>query len=155
MDRRCVICRGNIVSLETSVARTPHHRYRRSGRDVAERSAEAGGAPAPAIFASGHTIGSTLLYGQLLLFVLPVLKSKRRQGLAILFAAMLVMLVAFSRIALGAHYLSDVIAAIFLGSLWLMICALLLRARRHDVLAAAVTVSAGEPQSATAAASES
>ncbi len=82
-------------------------------------------------FASGHTIGATLLYGQLLLFVLPVIKSKRRQKLAILFAAMLVMLVGFSRIALGAHYLSDVIAAILLGTLWLMICALLLRPRQR------------------------
>jgi len=35
--------------------------------------------------------------------------------LSILSAAMLVMLVGFSRIALGAHYLSDVIAAFFLG----------------------------------------
>src|SRR5213076_597320 len=86
-------------------------------------------------FASGHTIGATLLYGQLLLFVLPVIKSKRRQRLAVLFAAMLVMLVGFSRIALGAHYLSDVIAAIFLGTLWLMICALLLKPMRRGVVA--------------------
>ena len=48
---------------------------------------------------------------------------------------MLVMLVGFSRIALGAHYLSDVIAAIFLGVLWLMICALLLRPIRRGMLA--------------------
>jgi len=47
---------------------------------------------------------------------------------------MLVMLVGFSRIALGAHYLSDVIAAIFLGVLWLMICALLLRPIRRSVV---------------------
>lgn len=84
-------------------------------------------------FASGHTIGATLLYGQLLLFVLPVIKSKRRQKLVILLAALLVMLVGFSRIALGAHYLTDVIAAIFLGSLWLMICALLLRPLKRRV----------------------
>jgi membrane-associated phospholipid phosphatase len=45
------------------------------------------------------------------------------------------MLVGFSRIALGAHYLSDVIAAIFLGVLWLMICALLLRSMRRSVVA--------------------
>jgi undecaprenyl-diphosphatase len=79
-------------------------------------------------FRQRHTIGATLLYGQLLLFLLPLMKSKRWQRLSILFAAMLVMLVGFSRIALGAHYLSDVIAAIFLGVLWLMICALLVRA---------------------------
>jgi membrane-associated phospholipid phosphatase len=85
-------------------------------------------------FASGHTIGATLLYGQLLLFALPVIKSKRRQKLAILVAAMLVMLVGFSRVALGAHYLTDVVAAIFLGSLWLMICALLLRPMQRRVV---------------------
>src|SRR2546421_3893461 len=100
-------------------------------------------------FASGHTIGATLLYGQLLLFVLPVLKSKRRQRLAILFAAMLVMLVGFSRIALGAHYLSDVIAAIFLGVLWLMICALLLRPMRRSVVVPAA-VAVEEPRPTTA-----
>ena len=85
-------------------------------------------------FARGHTIGATLLYVQLLLFLLPLMKSKRWQRLSILSAAMLVMLVGFSRIALGAHYLSDVIAAIFLGVLWLMICALLLRPIRRSVV---------------------
>ena len=37
-------------------------------------------------FASGHTIGATLLYGQLLLFLLPLMKSKRWQRLSILSA---------------------------------------------------------------------
>jgi undecaprenyl-diphosphatase len=103
-------------------------------------------------FASGHTIGATLLYGQLLLFVLPLLKSKRRQKFAILFVAMLVMLVGFSRIALGAHYLTDVIAAIFLGSVWLMICALLLRPRQRWAAAPVVVPveQPGSPISATA-----
>jgi membrane-associated phospholipid phosphatase len=85
-------------------------------------------------FASGHTIGATLLYGQLLLFVLPLIKSKRRQTLVILLAAMLVMLVGFSRIALGAHYLTDVVGAIFLGTLWLMLCAILFRPLQRRVV---------------------
>jgi membrane-associated phospholipid phosphatase len=101
-------------------------------------------------FASGHTIGATLLYGQLVLFLLPLIKSKRKQTVTVLFAAMLVMLVGFSRIALGAHYLSDVIAAIFLGLIWLMICALLLKPMRRRMIVA-VAVSADEPRSATAA----
>ncbi|PYM10354.1 MAG: hypothetical protein DMF15_02350 [Verrucomicrobia bacterium] len=101
-------------------------------------------------FASGHTIGATLLYGQLLLFLLPLMKSKRRQRLSILSAAMLVMLVGFSRIALGAHYLSDVIAAIFLGVLWLMICALLLKPMRR-ALVAPVAIAVEQPRPATAA----
>jgi membrane-associated phospholipid phosphatase len=100
-------------------------------------------------FASGHTIGATLLYGQLLLFLLPLMKSKRWQRLATLSAAMLVMLVGFSRIALGAHYLSDVIAAIFLGVLWLMICALLLKPMRR--VAAPVAIAVEERRPATAA----
>src|SRR5438105_9122969 len=54
-------------------------------------------------FASGHTIGATLLYGQLLLFLLPLLKSRYWQRLSIFAAVMLVMLVGFSRIALDAH----------------------------------------------------
>jgi len=66
-------------------------------------------------FASGHTIGATLLYGQSLLFTLPLVRTKSWQRLIIFSAALLVMLVGFSRIGLGAHYFSDVIAAIFLG----------------------------------------
>src|SRR5207253_5687169 len=54
-------------------------------------------------FASGHTIGATLLYGQALLFVIPVLKSPRWRALAIFVASLLVLLVGFGRIALGAH----------------------------------------------------
>ena len=94
-------------------------------------------------------VGATLLYGQLLLFLLPLMKSKRWQRLSILSAAMLVMLVGFSRIALGAHYLSDVIAAIFLGGLWLMICALLLRPMRRSVVVP-VAVAVEEPRPTTA-----
>jgi len=82
-------------------------------------------------FASGHTIGATLLYGQLALFVLPVVKSKRQQGMIVCFAVALISLVGFSRIALGAHYLSDVLAAIFFGILWLTLCMVVERAIRR------------------------
>src|SRR5881628_687200 len=60
-------------------------------------------------FASGHTIGATLLYGQLALFVVPAIKSRHWQRLIVLAAALLILLVGFSRIALGAHYLTDVL----------------------------------------------
>jgi membrane-associated phospholipid phosphatase len=73
-------------------------------------------------FASGHTIGATLLYGQLLLFVLPALKTRHWRLLSIFSAAFLVLLVGFSRIALGAHFLTDVLAAIIFGIVWLMLC---------------------------------
>ena len=73
-------------------------------------------------FASGHTIGATLLYGQLLLFILPALKARHWRLLSIFSAVLLVALVGFSRIALGAHFLTDVLAAIVFGILWLAFC---------------------------------
>lgn len=73
-------------------------------------------------FASGHTIGATLLYGQLALFIVPAIKSRHWQRLIVLAAALLILLVGFSRIALGAHYLTDVLAAIFFGIVWLAFC---------------------------------
>jgi membrane-associated phospholipid phosphatase len=73
-------------------------------------------------FASGHTIGATLLYGQLALFILPAVKARHWRRLTIFSAALLVALVGFSRIALGAHFLTDVLAAIIFGVLWLAFC---------------------------------
>jgi membrane-associated phospholipid phosphatase len=85
-------------------------------------------------FASGHTIGATLLYGQLLLFILPALKARRWRLLSILSAISLVALVGFSRVALGAHFLTDVLAAILFGIIWLALCVVLSRPIRRDSL---------------------
>ncbi|PYK33785.1 MAG: hypothetical protein DME54_10895 [Verrucomicrobia bacterium] len=73
-------------------------------------------------FASGHTIGATLLYGQLLLFILPGMKVRHWRRLTVFSAVLLVALVGFSRIALGAHFLTDVLAAIVFGITWLALC---------------------------------
>jgi len=85
-------------------------------------------------FASGHTIGATLLYGQLLLFILPCLKARHWRLLSILSAISLVSLVGFSRIALGAHFLTDVLAAVFFGIIWLALCVVLSRPIRRGSL---------------------
>jgi membrane-associated phospholipid phosphatase len=85
-------------------------------------------------FASGHTIGATLLYGQLLLFVLPVLKARHWRLLSIFSAVSLVALVGFSRIALGAHFLTDVLAAILFGIIWLALCVVFSRPIRRGSL---------------------
>src|SRR5207248_6667831 len=71
-------------------------------------------------FASGHTIGATLLYGQLLLLLLPVLKARHWRLLSMLSAISLVALVGFTRIALGAHFLTDVLSASLFGILCLL-----------------------------------
>lgn len=87
-------------------------------------------------FASGHTIGATLLYGQLLLFVLPCLKARHWRLLSIFSAGFLIALVGFSRIALGAHFLTDVLAAIFFGIIWLALCVMICRPMRRGSLQA-------------------
>jgi membrane-associated phospholipid phosphatase len=85
-------------------------------------------------FASGHTIGATLLYGQLLLFILPFVKARHWRLLSIFSAISLIALVGFSRIALGAHFLTDVLAAIFFGITWLALCVVFSRPIRRGSL---------------------
>jgi undecaprenyl-diphosphatase len=85
-------------------------------------------------FASGHTIAATLLYGQLLLFILPALKARHWRLLSIFSAVSLVALVGFSRVALGAHFLTDVLAAIVFGVLWLVFCLIAGKPLRRSVV---------------------
>jgi membrane-associated phospholipid phosphatase len=96
-------------------------------------------------FASGHTIGATLLYGQLLLFVLPALKTRHWRLLSIFSAVFLVLLVGFSRIALGAHFLTDVLAAIIFGIVWLMLCMVLGKPIRRRNLRPEVIIPLANP----------
>jgi len=85
-------------------------------------------------FASGHTIGATLLYGQLALFILPAMKTRHWRTLTIFTAASIVLLVGFSRVALGAHFLTDVLAAIVFGVLWLAFCLFAGKPMRRSVV---------------------
>src|SRR5437763_1075516 len=85
-------------------------------------------------FASGHTIGATLLYGQLALFIIPVIKNRRGLVLVYSAATFVIVLVGFSRIALGAHYLTDVLGGMFLGTSWLTLCLLVSRPLRRAVV---------------------
>jgi membrane-associated phospholipid phosphatase len=78
-------------------------------------------------FASGHTIGATLLYGQLALFIIPLIKSRRGRVLVFSAATFLIVMVGFSRVALGAHYFTDVVGGMFLGASWLTVCVLVSR----------------------------
>src|SRR2546430_12732164 len=85
-------------------------------------------------FASGHTIGATLLYGQLALFIIPMIKNRGGRVLVYSAASVVIVLVGFSRIALGAHYLTDVLGGMFLGTSWLTLCLLVSRPLRRAVV---------------------
>jgi len=69
-------------------------------------------------FPSGHAMSSTFVYGALLLVFLPVIARRRRPvvvgGVVVLVAA-----IGFSRLALGVHYISDVVGGFVLGLAWL------------------------------------
>ncbi len=69
-------------------------------------------------FPSGHAMSSTIGYGALLLVFLPVL-APRVRPLVIAGFAVLVAAIGFSRLALGVHYLTDVLGGYVLGLAWL------------------------------------
>ena len=73
-------------------------------------------------FPSGHTVAATLLYGLLACYLVRHAPRWRARAGWILLACLMVLLVAGSRLYLGAHYLSDVLAAMAEGCAWLSIC---------------------------------
>jgi undecaprenyl-diphosphatase len=73
-------------------------------------------------FPSGHVAGSTVFYGLGVLWVFGRTRRALWRALALAGAALAIALVAFSRMYLGVHYLSDVGAAFAEGVAWLAIC---------------------------------
>lgn len=68
-------------------------------------------------FPSGHAANATLLYGALAMLVIRQLRSPWLRALAAGLAAAAVLLVGSSRLVLGAHHFSDVVAGVLLGLL--------------------------------------
>ncbi|MFD2365923.1 phosphatase PAP2 family protein [Pseudoduganella sp. GCM10020061] len=73
-------------------------------------------------FPSGHASAAALFYGFLVAYLVRSTARKRWWALGAALAGLMVLLVAASRVYLGAHYLSDVLAAIAEGWMWLTIC---------------------------------
>jgi membrane protein DedA with SNARE-associated domain/membrane-associated phospholipid phosphatase len=70
-------------------------------------------------FPSGHAMESFVAYGMLAYFGVLALKTWRARVGVVFGAALLVVLIGFSRMYLGVHYFSDVIAGYAAGGVWL------------------------------------
>lgn len=70
-------------------------------------------------FPSGHSMQAVVCYGALLLVFLPLLKGVWRR-VAVGATVMLVVLIGFSRLSLGVHYITDVLGGYALGAAWLI-----------------------------------
>ncbi|SDY39237.1 undecaprenyl-diphosphatase [Micromonospora pattaloongensis] len=83
-------------------------------------------------FPSGHALGSIVTYGALLLVFLPLLRGWSRRA-AVALAATVVVAVGVTRIALGVHFVSDVLGGWLLGAAWLGVTAYAFRLWRREV----------------------
>ena len=81
-------------------------------------------------FPSGHVAASTVFYGVLAAVLISQTSSRSRATCIFLIAFFMVILVAFSRMYLGAHYLSDVLAAFLEGIAWLALCLTVIKTYR-------------------------
>jgi undecaprenyl-diphosphatase len=70
-------------------------------------------------FPSGHSLGSIVCYGAVLLVFLPAIRPGRWRRAFMVVITVLVALIGISRVLLGVHYLSDVLGAWALGITWL------------------------------------
>jgi undecaprenyl-diphosphatase len=74
-------------------------------------------------FPSGHTMNSLVFYLAIALVVWATY-GKRPGALAVVLALAIAVAIGFSRIYLGYHYLSDVVAGLAAGIAWLLVVAL-------------------------------
>jgi len=82
-------------------------------------------------FPSGHAQAAIVGYAVLLLVFLPILHGGWRR-VAVVLAVLMVLAIGFSRIALGVHYVSDVVGGYVLGAAWVAAMAAAFNAMRVD-----------------------
>jgi len=82
-------------------------------------------------FPSGHAMVSFAFYGILAYLMWLNIRTKPLKYFSILFCSFLILAIGISRIYLGVHYPSDVLAGFAAGGLWLVGCILGLQAIRY------------------------
>jgi membrane protein DedA with SNARE-associated domain/membrane-associated phospholipid phosphatase len=73
-------------------------------------------------FPSGHAMGSLVAYGMLVYLMVRTMGHPRRRLALAGCALVLVLLIGLSRMYLGVHYFSDVVAGYAAGTVWLTAC---------------------------------
>jgi membrane-associated phospholipid phosphatase len=99
-------------------------------------------------FPSGHALGSMIVYGMLTLVFLALARGRWR-GWFVAVMAVLVAAIGVSRIALGVHFVSDVLAGWLLGAAWISVTAYAFRVWRREAGHPTPSPAAGlEPEAA-------
>jgi len=73
-------------------------------------------------FPSGHAMEAIVLYGMLAYLAVLALRTWRARAAIVFGTSLLVLLIGFSRLYLGVHYFSDVVAGFTAGGVWLSTC---------------------------------
>lgn len=86
--------------------------------------------PASASFPSGHAITSVIIFGTLAYLVIRLEPTVRQRRWTLAIAGTAILLIGASRVYLGVHYPSDVLAGYLAGFIWATSCALAIEAVR-------------------------
>ena len=92
-------------------------------------------------FPSGHAMNALICYGIIAYLVASRRETSAQVGIAVA-AAALIVLVGFTRIYLGVHFLSDVVTGYAAGAVWLLVCIMAYRFMRRQYVVSTV---AAEP----------
>ncbi|MFI5227460.1 MAG: phosphatase PAP2 family protein [Gemmatimonadales bacterium] len=79
-------------------------------------------------FPSGHAMSSVVVYGTVAYLAARLQRNARSRLLTMVLAALIILLICASRLYLGVHYPSDVLAGIVIGLAWAAFCMAVLEA---------------------------
>jgi undecaprenyl-diphosphatase len=83
-------------------------------------------------FPSGHAMGSIVIYGLMGYYLMTQFKPWR--GLILSLTSILILLIGLSRLYLGVHWPTDIIAGYMMGSLWLVIAILIIEIIKYSAI---------------------
>lgn len=87
--------------------------------------------PASPSFPSGHAVTSVVVFGTLALLIVRLEPTLRIRRITLAVSAGLILLIGLSRIYLGVHYPSDVVAGYLVGLVWVLFAAFALEVIRY------------------------